>query len=344
MLSYYRTLLDAISAIGAPSLCCSPLAPFDTQVKSPAISVAIPLYNKAPFIAATLRSALAQTFGNFEIIVLDDGSTDGGAEQLKEIGDGRVVMVRQQNAGVGAARTRAMREGSARYVAFLDADDLWHPNHLANLMELARKYPDAALLGNSFVEMKTFNPHFANGASPVHYRIVEDYFAECAAGRMPLHTSSCMVLRDRALELGGFPAGNYRGEDLALWIRLAADARVCVSDFVGCYYRRGIDSLSYNPLYRNATDIALQTLEDLLERRTDWSADRRQAAHEYRSRLALAHCLDCLRAGDSGQARTYLRLATDTRAQRWRLWQARVLSNLPEPLLTAVFRLADLAR
>jgi glycosyltransferase involved in cell wall biosynthesis len=310
----------------------------------PAVSIAIPLHNKAPYIAATLRSALTQTFSDFEIVVIDDGSTDGGAEQLKEIEDARVLVVRQQNAGVGAARTRAMREGRARYVAFLDADDLWHPHHLANLMELARIYPDAALLGNSFVEMRTFNLHFVNGASRVHYRIVEDYFAECAAGRMPLHTSSCMVLRDRALELGGFPAGNYRGEDLALWIRLAADAPVCVSDFVGCYYRRGINSLSYNPSYRNAIDIAIQTLEDLLEGRTDWSEDRRQAVREYRYRLALAHGLDCLRAGESGQARKYLRLAANTHAQRRRLWQAHVLSNLPEPVLTAVFRLADLIK
>lgn len=310
----------------------------------PAVSVAIPLYNKAPFIAATVRSALAQTFTDFEIIVVDDGSTDGGAAQLEDIDDARLAIVRQPNAGVGAARTRAMREGRGRYVAFLDADDLWHPHHLWHLMELARRYSAAALFGNRFVEGTNLCPRFANAASPVRYRIVEDYFAECASGRAPFHTSSCMVLRERALALGGFPAGKYCGEDLALWMRLAADAPVAVSDFIGCYYRRGIDSLTYNPSYRNASDIALRTLEDILERRMDWPDDRRATVREYRSRLALAHCLDCLRAGETEQAKMYLRLAEGARSLRRRLWLARILMLLPLTFQTAVFRLASLRR
>src|SRR5271170_2811204 len=264
----------------------------------PAVSIVVPLYNKAPFIAATVRSALAQTFTDFEIVVVDDGSTDGGAAQLCDVADPRLVMVRQENSGVGAARTRAMREGRGRYVAFLDADDLWHPQHLAHLMELARRYPDATLLGNGFAEATKPDVPSAPAASLAQYRLVADYFAECASGHAPLYTSSCMVLRERALALGGFPAGHYCGEDLALWMRLAADAPVAVSDFVGCYYSRGIDSLSWNPSYRTAPDISMKTLEEILERRTDWPRDRRAALREYYSRLALAHCLDCLRAGE----------------------------------------------
>jgi glycosyltransferase involved in cell wall biosynthesis len=308
----------------------------------PTVSVAIPLYNKAPFIAATVRSALAQTFSDFEIIVVDDGSTDGGAAQLEDFGDARLAVVRQQNTGVGAARTRAMREGRGRYVAFLDADDLWHPQHLWHLMELASKYSVAALFGNRFAEGTSFGAGSTNAAWAVRYRMVEDYFAECASGHAPFYTSSCMVQRERALALGGFPAGNYCGEDIALWMRLAADAPVAVSDFIGCYYRRGLDSLTYNPSYRNASNIALRTLEDILEQRIDWPDERRAALREYRSRLALAQCLDCLRAGETEQARMYLRLAAGADSLRRRLWLARLLMPLPPTLRMAVFRLASL--
>jgi glycosyltransferase involved in cell wall biosynthesis len=310
----------------------------------PHVSVAIPLYNKAPFIAATVRSALAQTFTDFEIVVVDDGSTDGGLAQLAEFRDVRLSVVQQKNAGVGAARTRAMREGRGRYVAFLDADDLWHPRHLAHLMELAERYPAAALFGNKFAEGTKLGAPSTDAVSPAQYRVVDDYFAECASGRMPLYTSSCMVLRDHALALGGFPAGHYCGEDLALWMRLAVDAPVAVSDFVGCYYRRGIDSLSVNSHYRNAPDISMTVLTEILEQKTDWSQGRRSAVLEYYCRLALAHCLDCLRAGDRDKAQTYLSLAAGTRTQRRRLWQARVLAWLPRTFQSEVFRLASRRR
>ena len=112
-------------------------------MSTPAVSIAIPLYNKAPFIADTVRSALAQSFTDHEIVVVDDGSTDGGADTLRQFDDPRLKIIRQPNAGVATARTRALREGQGRYVAFLDADDLWHPDHLHHLMAMADRFPQA---------------------------------------------------------------------------------------------------------------------------------------------------------------------------------------------------------
>jgi len=311
----------------------------------PLISVAIPLYNKEPFVLETVKSALAQSFSDFEVVVIDDGSTDGGADKLQQVADPRLIVMRQENSGVAVARTRAMREGRGRYVAFLDADDLWHPDHLSHLVELTRRYPDAALFGNDFAEGSTLDVRTqVDTGSPIKCRQVEDYFAECALGRAPLYTSSCMVLRKRALQLGGFPAGEYCGEDLALWMRLAADAPVAVSNFVGCFYRRGIDSLSHNPSYRNAADISMTALGEILQQHEDWPESRKAAVREYFARLALAHCLDCLRAGEINQARTYLKLSGDTRMQRRRLWQARLLSFSPGPLRDAFLRLSYMRR
>jgi len=308
-------------------------------MNGPTVSIAIPLYNKADFIADAVRTALAQTSSDHEIIVVDDGSTDGGAIRLRVIDDPRLRIVRQDNAGVATARTRALREGRGKYVAFLDADDLWHPEHLHHLLIMTRRFPHAALFGNEFAGSVGETSWTDDGCKSIRYRLVEDYFAECAYGRAPFYTSSCMVLRERALELGGFPIGNYCGEDLALWIRLAADGPVVVSNFVGCHYRRGIDSLSWRPSYRNAPGVSMMVLDGLLKAHPDWPPERRQAASEYYCRLALAHGLDCLRAGETGEARNFLRLAAGTQKQRRRLWQAQVLAAAPASLRRALFHL-----
>jgi glycosyltransferase involved in cell wall biosynthesis len=311
---------------------------------APLVSIAVPLYNKAPFIADTIDSALAQTFTDFEIVVVDDGSTDDGAARLRQFADPRLKVIRQDNAGVAVARTRAMREGRGAYVAFLDADDIWHPDHLAHLLELPRRFPQAALFGNDFAERSGDGASLkSESGRPVQYRVV-DYFAECAFGRAPFYTSSCMALRQRSLELGGFPVGKFCGEDLALWMMLAADAPVAVSDFVGCYYRRGIDSLSKQPSYRNAADISMSTLEDILANHPEWPERRRNSVKEYYFRIALAHGLDCVRAGEIGYAKDYLRLSRGTRMWRRRLWEARLLAFAPGPLREMFFRLADRRR
>ena len=109
------------------------------------ISVVIPLYNKERQIAHTLRSVFAQTFQDFEVVIVDDGSTDGSVAEVEKFTDSRIRLIRQVNAGVAAARNRGIEEAQGELIAFLDADDEWKPEYLATQYHLYQKYPECSV-------------------------------------------------------------------------------------------------------------------------------------------------------------------------------------------------------
>ncbi|NLB79493.1 MAG: glycosyltransferase family 2 protein, partial [Clostridiaceae bacterium] len=117
---------------------------------TPKVSVVIPLYNKAPYIMRSLRSVLAQSYQNFEIVVVDDGSTDGGGDIVLSVGDPCIRLIRQENGGVSAARNRGIQEAKADLIAFLDADDEWKPSFLELILDMYSNYPDAGLYGTCY--------------------------------------------------------------------------------------------------------------------------------------------------------------------------------------------------
>lgn len=118
----------------------------------PVVSVVVPLYNKAAYIGRALESLAAQTIKDFEVIVVDDGSTDGGPDVVSAISDPRYRLIRQANAGPGAARNRGLREVRAPYVGFLDADDRWMPDFLAENVEILEQHSTAAAVSCGWYE------------------------------------------------------------------------------------------------------------------------------------------------------------------------------------------------
>ena len=119
------------------------------------ISVVVPLYNKEKSVRTTLESIRAQSYKEWECIVVDDGSTDKSrevAEQFK-IEDFRFKILSQENAGVSAARNAGIIAAKGEYIAFLDADDIWAPNYLETLAALINDFPDAGLYSLGYVEI-----------------------------------------------------------------------------------------------------------------------------------------------------------------------------------------------
>ena len=193
-------------------------------------SVVVPLYNKAPLIAATLASALVDRERVLEIVVVDDGSTDGSAAVVEGLGDPLVRLIRQPNGGVSSARNRGIVEARGEWLVFLDADDLWTPGYLGRLEELALAYPDCAMLATGYMtddEGEAAHRHMLNHpeaehlfASGTHQRI-DDYLAANAGGQICC-TISTAVRRDFVMAHGlRFPEGEQLGEDLDFFIQVA---------------------------------------------------------------------------------------------------------------------------
>ena len=126
-------------------------------------SVVIPLYNKRRYVRDTLQSVLAQSYPRFEIIVVDDGSTDESVEIVKSINDNRIRVIEQRNSGVSVARNRGVWEAKERYVAFLDADDWWHPDYLQRMVRLIEECPKAGLYAARYADTS------AAGSGSVYY-------------------------------------------------------------------------------------------------------------------------------------------------------------------------------
>ena len=201
----------------------------------PRVSVVIPLYNKAPYVRRALDSVAAQTFTDFEVVVVDDGSTDGGADAVRAYEGGRFRLVRQANAGPGAARNRGVAEAAGETLAFLDADDEWLPEYLARGLRLLDE-TGAAAASSCYFE----HPPGASRAPMWRARGVEEGAHRPGPASRPelvvqllAYMSPCSTLaRASAVRRwGGFYAADrcLYGEDAFLWLKVLLNEPVAFS-------------------------------------------------------------------------------------------------------------------
>lgn len=183
----------------------------------PFFSVVIPLYNKQNYIAATLQSVLAQTFSDFEIIVVNDVSTDNSLAVAQTINDSRIRIVsHEKNSGLSASRNTGIKNAVADYVAFLDADDLWKPLFLEKIQQLIVDYPEADLFASKYEEVYYGNiviePDFK-----LQTGIIDNFFLRNL--NKPLYCPSALCVRKTVYEKTGLYKNVYFGEDADFNVR-----------------------------------------------------------------------------------------------------------------------------
>lgn len=213
----------------------------------PLFSVVIPLFNKENFIQNTLNSVLNQTFDDYEIIIINDGSTDKSEEIVLAFSDSRIHYFSKTNEGVSAARNHGIQNAKGTYIAFLDADDLWFPNHLSALRILIEAYPEAGIYASRYISKvspaKYIKNNFLN--IPENFSgIISDFFLSSLVSRVAL-TSAVVVPPSVFKQIGYFDHKITSGQDLDLWIKIALKYPVAITNSITVEYNAiAIDSIS----------------------------------------------------------------------------------------------------
>ncbi|TYA58294.1 glycosyltransferase family 2 protein [Formosa maritima] len=187
----------------------------------PLFSIIIPLFNKEDYIKNTLLSVLNQTFNDFEIIVVNDGSTDNSLNIVESISDSRILIFSIENSGVSAARNFGIQKASGKYLAFLDADDFWEATFLEHIYKLITKYPQEQIFASALKIKTKKGIYFATYSKldlKTNQEGVLNYF-QYSLDHSILHCASSIFNKEAVMKIGAFNETLSTSEDTDYWIR-----------------------------------------------------------------------------------------------------------------------------
>ena len=291
----------------------------------PIFSVIVPLYNKEREVEATLRSVLAQTYAPLEIVVVDDGSTDGSRKVVENLDSPLVRLITQPNAGECAARNRAMGEARGEWFALLDADDRWKPEFLEEVATMIEQFPDCGIYSTAFDIVSPTGR--VRGNCPTERGVVENFWRESMTRYVTI-PSATVLSRKVVEELGGFPEGMKMGGDQWMWIKVVSHYGVCFSPRALCEYSMVASNRSsaiYTP------EVTKYTLEEMLEKPYQ-SREENFWRGEFIAKCAIGKALTLTAKGDAEFGRRVVRNFGYTRHYRRGLTKLRLLLLVPRRL------------
>ena len=208
-------------------------------------SVVITVFNKQDYIAKTIQSVLAQTVKDFEIIIVNDGSTDHSLEVIKNFSSPKIKIIDQHNTGASAARNRGIAEATGKFIALLDGDDLWKPTYLQEIEKLQHSFPNAKIFATA-VEIGSASGLYASSYSfknpEQKNHLLLDYFTSSYQNTL-LTSSSSVIHKDIFDKTGFFDESIKSGEDTDMWIRIGLQYPIAFSIKTEVRYNFIADSL-----------------------------------------------------------------------------------------------------
>ncbi len=254
-------------------------------------SVVIPCHNAGPYVAGALRSVAGQTAAAHEVIVVDDGSTDDSVAAVEASGVGVRLLSTGGGAGGSGARNVGIRAATGEWVAFLDADDLWHPDHLERVQRLVEGTGDVGCLNHIDVmsaaggdverHRRQLVPLEGGARTGLTHTAYLELYAKTTSF---VGMTACCIRRDRLLEVGGFDEKQRRRHDIELWLRVIRGRTWSYDPHPSTVYRRGTPgSISSNYAARE-----LDHLRALLKNREGYGGATYEAACAVLARRAVA--------------------------------------------------------
>src|SRR3546814_14752 len=268
-------------------------------MSGPRFSVIMPLYNKAPHVAASINSVLAQSLSPHELIIIDDCSSDGGRDIAAAVRDPRIRLFERKSPGPGgyAARNLGIRQASGDWIAFLDADDIWHENHLAVLADAIAQAPNAEVAATRFDHVfethrvsQRIAPRLAQGGVLNFPQFLRAWLevSEC-----PLWTGAIAFRRELLMEAGLFPEGRaVRGGDKDLWLRAMRHTRLVYAPVITAEFNR--DSL--NKVSKSTNTLSLPCLVETARRSEEHTS-------ELQSLMRISYAVFCLKKKKNNKKR-----------------------------------------
>lgn len=313
------------------------------------ISAVIPLYNKVGLIARALDSILAQTVRPEEIIVIDDGSTDGSGEVVKNYIDPSIKLIRQENQGESAARNRGIKESKGELIAFLDADDEWKPSFLMTIHGLIVKYPAAGIYGTAYEIVDENGEKCISNFKYLPGSLIDGYIRNYTQLIFdnnfvyPINSSSAVIPKYIFNDIGYFAEEERSYEDLDLWFRIDLKYPIAWrNEKLAIYYKNAGNR--HCGLYKYFKEITIsKSIRKAIESGTV-PENQVNLLKELAAFFQLEVAKDCLSRGDTKTAHEMLRYAKDTSrfARAW--WKRRMVAALPGNLAKLLWDLKERSR
>ncbi len=294
-------------------------------------SVVIPLYNKAEYIQRTIKSALKQNFQDFEVIVVDDGSTDDSQEQAQQAASDKVRIIPQENQGTAAARNTGIQHACGEYIAFLDADDEWGPHYLETIDRLTEAYPQSDIFVTAYrIAMGGGKYNYSSQLTPAQ-GCLDSYWMTFQYPYDFVWTSAVTIRKTAILKAGCFKPGEKIGQDLDLWARVArGNPKVAYSSRMCVTYNRMAGQNARSREKIACAAAFLKDLEEELENTAHTREELEMIQYKYDLKMTV-YVFTCILAGEKTRARNVYAAWRGKRTARTRLLRAGLKAAMMMP-------------